>query len=243
VVFSVLEGSQPGRVFVDGRDEPRSALVWGVGNDCCLAGAATNDAFNAALVHLLRGQVMPVTEHLLLYSYAEAWRVALDELLAEDGVQRVARTVFDWHPARSRALFRARHGDWHSRIPAEHRVERLDATTAAQVEGMAELWGSIDAFLAGGFGYGVLAGGALLSNCQTVFIGDSTAEIGVHTDDAHRRRGLATLAACACLEHCLESGIRPAWGCFYNAASGGLAEKLGFVNRRDVEVNYVHVPA
>lgn len=35
--------------------------------------------------------------------------------------------------------------------------------------------------------------------------------------------------------------IQPKWGCYYNVASENLAQKLGFTNKREVEVTYVHV--
>ena len=56
-------------------------------------------------------------------------------------------------------------------------------------------------------------------------------------------QGFATLASCACIEHCLEMGLRPEWGCYYNPASGALARSLGFSERPGTEVNYVRIEA
>ena len=36
-------------------------------------------------------------------------------------------------------------------------------------------------------------------------------------------------------------GLLPQWGCFYNPASGRLAQKLGFEEKGGVEVNYVRM--
>jgi RimJ/RimL family protein N-acetyltransferase len=222
-------------VFVDRRDQPAVALIWS--DACYLAGCASDAAFNADLLRFLHTEVMPRTEHLLIYPFADDWRDALDDLLRQDGARRVNRTVFDWDPA----LFAARHSGWRTRIPEGYAVQRIDARTAAQVGGIVELWGNIDAFLAKGFGFCVLKGDTRVSSCQTVFVGDKMSETGVGTEEPYRRQGLATLAACAYLEHCLDNEIQPTWGCYYNVASGGLAQKLGFTNRREVEVAYVHV--
>ena len=61
--------------------------------------------------------------------------------------------------------------------------------------------------------------------------------------EGYRRQGFATLASCACIEHCLEMGLRPEWGCYYNPASGALARSLGFSERPGTEVNYVRIEA
>jgi hypothetical protein len=47
-VFTVLEGTQKGRVFADRRGRPLAALIWS--DACYLAGSASNAAFNAALL-------------------------------------------------------------------------------------------------------------------------------------------------------------------------------------------------
>jgi len=235
-VFTVLEGRQVGRVFVDGHEMPAAAVIWSDAG--YLAGNPADTAFNEGLLRWLHTEVMPHTEHVLLYSFTEAWRDVLDALLAAYEVRRVVRTVYRLDPD----AFTARHADWRARVPEGYAVARLDAATAAQVDGIPELWGSIDHFLAEGFGFCVTRDGARVSSAQTVFVGDRHAETGVGTEELYRRQGYAVLAASAYLEHCLEVGITPEWGCYYNAVSGSLAQKMGFVEPREVEVTYVHVP-
>ena len=234
-VFTVLEG-RGGRMFVDQPERPTVALI--LFDRCYLAGNSCNAAFNAALPGLLRTEMMPQREHLLIYTFADAWRDVLDDLLREDGVKRIIRTGFDLNPA----LFRERHRDWRTRIPQGYVVRQIDADIIAQMHGLADVWGSNESFLAHGFGFCVLLDGKVVSSCQTVFVADGHAETGVHTEEPYRRQGLATLVACAYLEHCIANGIRAVWQCYYNVASANLAEKLGFANRREVEVMYVPVP-
>jgi GNAT superfamily N-acetyltransferase len=113
-------------------------------------------------------------------------------------------------------------------------VDRRDRPAAALI------W-SAACYLAMRFGFCVLRGESRVSSCPTVFVGVRMAETGVGTEELYRRQGVATLAAYAYLEHCLVNPVQPKWGCYYNVASEGLAQKLGFTNRRDVEVMYVHV--
>jgi GNAT superfamily N-acetyltransferase len=234
-VFTVLEGRQVGRVYADRREAPTVALMR---SDACYVGGDLSRAFLDELLAYLHAEVIPHTEHLLLYSFSDAWRDALDALLAAYEVRRVVRTVHRFDPD----AFRAQHADWRTRVPEGCTVARLDASTAAQVGGIPELWGSTDHFLAEGFGFCVTRNAAKVSSAQTVFVGDGYAETGVGTEEPYRRQGHAVLAASAYLEHCLEAGITPEWGCYCNTASGNLARKMGFVEPREVEVTYVHVP-
>ena len=247
VVFAPLEGYNPGHVFVDDPDEPRSVCV-AMGDtsytgDVFFGGSAESDTFNADVRAFLTEEVMPSLVaneeegHMMLVSATEAWRQKLDSLMEAHGVRRIVRTLFRLDVS----SFRERHAEWRSRIPNGYRVVRADRDLAAQIPGVAELWGSVDHFIEKGFGFCVVDGERVVSRCQPVFIGDGRAELGVGTDKEYRRRGLATLAGCACVEHCLDVGLAPEWGCFYNEASGGVARKLGFVQQPDLEVNYVRV--
>jgi hypothetical protein len=234
-VFGVIEGNNPGRVFVDDKQSPTAALIatgW-----CFLGGNAANDGFNSALKTLLEADIMPNVEdgHVLIYSFSDAWKDVLDELLGEYGVRRVDRTVLDLDPA----LFKQRYTDWRQQIPEAYRVQRIDCALAESVAETLNTWAGIDHFLSGGYGFCVLNGDKIVSKCQTVYVGGGFAETAISTEEPYRRQRLGTLAACAYIEHGLAQGVLAEWGCFYNKASGFMAEKLGFVNRRDVKLNYV----
>jgi len=235
-VYSVLEGSQPGRVYVDRPDQPTAAFIWA--DDCYVAGNAPDAAFSAKVGRLLCTDVMPSTENLMADPYSDAWHDLLRALLYDHGPQHIQRTTFDWDPAR----FVAEHREWRAGIPAGYRVARIDATIAGQVGVIGALWPSINRSPAKAFGSCVLQEDRVVSSCKTAFVGDGLAETGVETEEAHRRQGLATLACCAYLEQCLDRGVRPVWSCFYNAASEALACKLGFTNRHEMEIIYVRMP-
>jgi len=243
-LFSVIEARTPGRVLVDHSERPATACVavGSVPSDLFLGGDEGDPLFNRALQDLLVTEVMPRLRdgtdvaHLMLYSVSEGWRTVLDDLLKEYGIRRLTRTQFTFRPERF-----ARLRGWRERIPEGFHVQRADRRVAERIAGIAELWGSIDNFLREGFFFCVVGGDEVISRSGTVFVGDGRAEIGAETAEPCRRKGFATLAACACIEHCLEIGLRPDWGCFYNPASGGLAEKLGFVEKPGVEVNYVRI--
>jgi RimJ/RimL family protein N-acetyltransferase len=243
-LFSTIEGRSPGRVFVDRAEKPATACVavCSAPSDLYLGGDQSDFRFNRALQDLLVTEIMPPlgsgtrVAHLMLYSASEGWRTVLDHLLEEHGGRRITRTQFTFHRERFASLWR-----WRERIPRGFHVRVADRELAEQIPGIVEFWGSIDSFLSEGFFFCVMKDDEMISRSGTVFVGDGRAEIGVETVRPFRRQGFATLAACACIERCLEAGLLPQWGCFYNPASGALAEKLGFVEKAGVEVNYVRI--
>jgi RimJ/RimL family protein N-acetyltransferase len=243
-LFSVIEGRSPGRVLVNDLENPASVCVT-VGSppsDLYLGGDEGDPCFNEALRDLLVTEIMPRLSggtgvaHLMLYSASEGWRRVLDGLLEEYGGRRLTRTQFTFHPERF-----ARLRGWQERVPEGFHVKRADRELAQRIPGIAELWGSVDNFLSQGFFLCVMKGDEMISRSGTVFVGDGRAEIGVETAEPFRRQGFATLAACACIERCLEMGLHPQWGCFYNPASGRLAQKLAFEEKEGVEVYYVRI--
>lgn len=238
LVFSVIEGNNPGRIFVDQLDTPCTAVLRFSGGELFIAGRADDEATNREIVALLSTELAPPGAHLILYTFSDAWSRALDELLRDRGVGRFVRETFVLDPGR----FRERHADWRTRAPEGFRVQRMDRELAMQSDpGLDFLWGGIDNFIARAFGYCVLADGQVVSRCSPVALGDKRFETGVGTVEAYRRRGLATLACCALIEHCLDAGVAPEWGCVYNAASRALALKLGYASATNVEAHYFKV--
>ncbi len=236
-VFAAIEGNSISRIFVDNDEQPTAALIalgW-----CFLGGSEKNAEFNRELKELFVNEIMPKLDdgHFMVYSFSDEWKQILDEMLKDYNVSRINRTVLDLDPE----LFRKRHGGWRERIPEGYHIQRIDGQLAEGLPGVDSSWGSIDNFLTRGFSFCVMKGDEIISKCSTVHVGGGRTETAINTEKEYRRQGFGTLAACAYIEHCLENNLLPEWGCFYNEASGLIAEKLGFTQRRDVQVNYVKV--
>ena len=100
-------------------------------------------------------------------------------------------------------------------------------------------WASIDDFLSYGLGFAVLDGDKITSSCTSVLASRQKMEIDVHTTEAYRGQGLATICALAFIDTCLQRGTQPNRECFWdNEVSFHLALKLGFTPLPNYPVYY-----
>jgi len=234
-ILKVIEGDYPGRIFADHKEKPRTALVFA--SSCYLGGDARNADFNEQLKELLTTEILPKLgdQPLFIFSTTDEWKDTVNRLLKNYDVIRIKRYKFELDPERFKE-----HEGWKGRIPERYDVKKVDHTLVKRMPDYAlEYWGTVDAFLSGGFGFAVTKADELVSVCWTMLVGEGIAELAVETAESHRRQGFATLAACACIDHCLENGMRPEWDCFELPASMNLAQKLGFVKKLEVEVQMV----
>jgi GNAT superfamily N-acetyltransferase len=228
LIAALLEGNHTGRVFVDNPDNPSTVLVALTCEFNYVLGDPDNVEANTAIHALLRGELSPEAEWTVAFPTSPAWTRVLEAIFTgAPELHHVARD--EYHFDRDR--WTSAHGSWRSRVPAEYDVRPYDHALALG-QGFEVFWGSLDAFLERGVGYAVFTAGEAVSRCHTVMVGASEAEISIETAEQYRRQGLATLAACAFIDRCLEMGLHPAWSNWaYNTASRALAEHLGFVHR------------
>ena len=234
-VSKAIKAHYPGRIFVDHKERPTAALIFA--GSCYVGGDAKNADFNEQLKDLLTTEILPGLgdEPLFIFSTTDEWKDTVNGLLKDYEVMRIKRYKFELDPERFKE-----HKGWKARVPEGYDVKRADHILVKCMPNYAlEYWGTADAFLTDGFGFAVTKAGELVSVCWTMLIGKEIAELAVETAESHRRRGLATLAACACIDHCLENSMRPEWDCFELPASMNLAQKLGFVKKLDVDVHMV----
>lgn len=233
-----LEGGHPGRVFVDDPARPRAGLLCTRVGYFFLAGEP-DTAGLGWLLSIFTGELIPRQkaesenpEALLFFDPPALGDALLDRFAAVRPVRIFKkRHIF---PAENAARLRG----WQDRLPdglcvAPYSRELL-AAQPALAEEPALFYGSCNAFLQRSLGVCILDGDVPACSCSGVFTGNGEIEISIHTAEDYRRRGLATLAAAAFIEACLERGLRPIWGCWpENAPSMLLARKLGFVEDCD----------
>ncbi|MFP4346499.1 MAG: GNAT family N-acetyltransferase [Anaerolineales bacterium] len=232
LVFGVLEGHSPGRVFVDRREYPTSALLVTDVGFMYVGGRSENEDFNRSLAPLLFDELLPrMTEpELILFAFSQGWRDQLETLLRPYGAIVVPRKLFAFDPAAF-----AGHAGWRERLPEGFRLQAIDAALAERVTAYAPL---VDP-RTGRFGVCMLHGEEIASACTAVSVGGGEVEIDIQTAEPYRGRELGILTACAFIEASLARGLTPSWACWpHRVASQALAKKLGFEPRPDVPAYY-----
>ena len=235
---AICQGINPGRVFVDRAGAPQVALLWTPVGYYFLAGEPAQAGGLTEISHTLTEIFIPASQasgenSFILIPSTAAWKEHLPTLLPGREAIEIYRRPFAFNPAAFAAL-----GDWRVRIPAGLRLQPMDAALAERV-GVLASWASVEHFLAHGVGFVLLDGDEIASACLSVFASRQRVEIDVHTAEAYRRQGLASITASALIQACLELGKQPNWECFWdNASSANLAGRLGFSALPDYPVYY-----
>jgi len=102
--------------------------------------------------------------------------------------------------------------------------------TGEIIDGIAQTWASVTAFLRRGFGACLVhdARKEVASYCFTEHVSTLGAELSVETYTAYQRLGLGNLVGMAALETCAQRKLAANWYCLSdNAGSIALATKLG----------------
>ena len=135
--------------------------------------------------------------------------------------------------------FRGPGANWRARLPGGYELRPVDGDLLARRNllhrnivhrKIASNWHSVDDFLALGFGFCLLDGDSLVSECLADCVSGNRCEIGISTVPVYRRRGLGALTVAATVAHCLRQGYTTiGWHTAdNNLGSIRTAERAGF---------------
>ena len=226
---AVLDGNNPGRVFVDDPANPQTAFMFSP-EGCYLAGNPDNNAFNRALNHAIYAGEVPgeKVNALFFVCHPESWEARLAALL----------------DPRPPVVMRRRHYvcrqvkyDWRANLPDGFAVHRISEALLNQAglkipnhvhSWMENNWGSTAGFLERGFGFATIHDDDVVSWSLADCVSGDACEIGIRTAEAFRRRGLATITVAAAGEYAVSNGfsIAKAGGCHGREANHGAAVPL-----------------
>jgi RimJ/RimL family protein N-acetyltransferase len=228
-IETVLEGIQPGRIFVDSLSAPSAALLCHP-YEFFVAG---DSRFDNPIRTLIRDNPAEPAIFHTLYGYCgvgAAWERAVLE--DHDGLLHVIpRRNFKFR--RSAPLI-----NWRALMSPHAEIRQIDADLALLVDrdfhqAIMRYWGTHARFLERSFGFVLLIDGKIASLVDVAGISSKYANLGVATAEQYRKQGYATLVCAACVEHTLHCGLMPTWDTDGpNLASAALALKLGFEEER-----------
>jgi RimJ/RimL family protein N-acetyltransferase len=238
IPFAICEGYNPGRIFVDQKDNPQIVLIWSTVGYYFLFGDPSSigdlQSISQTLTNIFipSSQAMGETGFILIPSSA-SWKSIMPTLLPSRKVIEIKRTHFYFD------LDAFKHNrNLHTQIPKGFKIQTIDETIAQKI-GVKASWASIEDFLTNGIGFALLKDNEIACTCFSVFSSSKKVEIDVHTNEKFQRKGLAKLICSVFIEKCIELNKIPNWECFWdNEPSVNLAEKLGFVPQDAYPVFY-----
>ncbi|TYS16562.1 GNAT family N-acetyltransferase [Rossellomorea vietnamensis] len=240
-VMSVINGGNPGRVFVDDLHAPSSGVIWlGSNNGFIFFGDEKNQEFNQGLNDLFSEVVKP--EYLKQdFTCFEAignhpgWDQTFEEVFGRN-LTSYKQRVYELH--RDQYKKEAEPG-----IEPEYKVMKItkeilvseDTSSYKNIDFLQgkilDFWISPEKFLDDGVGYSVVHGNEIVSVCFSGVAAGSVHGIDIETLKAHQGKKLAQKAAHFYVRECLENSITPYWDCMeINSPSVSVAENLGFTN-------------
>jgi len=234
--LAVIEGNNPGWVFVDDLKTPRAALVWAQGvKGFYLVGDANSAAFLKGL-DVYTDQVLEPRLHDLGVAWFEisgdeSWNPVIEKVFEKRNLESSQQWVYTLKPKKHTSVTQlGAVGDGKLQsVDQPLLVDLSVGNKAFLLSKLIQFWGSVDTFLTTGLGYVIVDGEEIASLCCSGFVAGNIHVIDIETEASHRRKGYAEMAARAFVTECIDKHLQPHWDCMAeNTASARLAEKLGF---------------
>ena len=210
IITAVIEGTSPGRIYADDPARPQIAFLTSA-EGYFLAGRAGDETVNRALRRLVEGKVFPQ-----LAAGAYGFDLHYTPVDWQSQFPAIFQTRYPLIFPASYFRFDTVRRSESAPLPDGYALQPVDAGLLARTglrnldviqRKIASNWPTTAAFLDRGFGLCLLHGDTIVSECLADCVSGSRCEVGISTDPAYRRRGLAAATVAATVEHCRQRGF------------------------------------
>ncbi|MCP3772956.1 GNAT family N-acetyltransferase [Paenibacillus sp. MZ04-78.2] len=242
-LMSIVAGSNKGKIFVDARDRPRTAMVWAIASIAFFVGDCRNSEFTTHLNSYMDQKIKQDSLDIIGGTWFtaavadEAWDEAVNEALTDYELVEGEDLQFEFAADRYSKLRQAQSESRIQITPLD--VDLLhDPANDFVLEDLSEFWNSTGDFMDKGFGYCVLKDKTVQSVCFSGYVYGNGHDLVVRTyEEEERQKGLGAAVTFAYLDHCVRNGLVPHWTTDEeNEASIALANKCGFVLKEKSKV-------
>lgn len=238
---AVVEGVNPGRIFVDDIHSPTSGLIWLGNNDgFFFIGNERNEGFNTELNHFIDTVIIPEAKKVGL-----TWFEGIgNHSNWDETIKKVfeSRNLGSWN----QRVYTLKKSDYKSNLKltieegyhivkiseiifenSDKSIENIDFLHSK----ILKFWSSPKKFLKDGIGYCVVYKNIIVSVCFSGFVVDNVHCIDIETLEEYQGKKLAQKVALTFVEDCLENNLVPYWDCMEsNKPSIAVVENIGFGN-------------
>lgn len=219
--MSVAEEVQEGDIYADSTDRPTYALFWHVSGFAYLTGKPEKEELEAIYALMKNADGKNPRRFVLELKDEETasfFRQKADVEMHKRYRFRLKKTEAE--------------GSLDSSIPAGYELKEVDGKLLKQISGRivpSLFWSSEEEFLEKGKGYCLVKDGEVAAVAFSAAVSSKQVDIGIETKEAHRRKGLAAVAAQQMVSYVRSIGKEPVWDCDQtNTGSKATAEKVGF---------------
>ncbi len=224
-LWAVFKGRHTGRAVVDNLRRPSQCVVR---TDAALTFSSRE--ISQPFLHEAIAHFREIGDVWLVWPPAQSPRLVVPE--ANGVVQRFEFSDID---AYASVLTDLRHN-----LPDGYEICPIDLPLLERCEWRSEMvfyCGSEDNFLVNGIGFCLMQGDEIIVEAYASALGETQAEIGAITHEAHRGRGYAPITCSYLIRECAQRGYGAYWSCDVdNPASIRVAQKLGFRQQRAYQI-------
>ncbi|MFX0091894.1 MAG: GNAT family N-acetyltransferase [Candidatus Hodarchaeota archaeon] len=247
-ISAIIDGVIPGRIWVDNKDTPQTAMIWDTRYSYFLAGNENNEVFNNAFDSIFTKTIAPDALQrgfeLFFLICSQNWkkRFLNNELLKDETPLRTIERQY--YTLKQPKLI-----DWKKRIPIDFSMKFVDKKfLETNLENsnpfndeINDISGSKVEFIRkGNFGFALVYKDNQLTSWCLSFLHGSSCEIWVQTIEEYQQKGFGTLTTAAFVDYCVSNNIKMGWHSNKeNIGSTKLAERVGFEKTTD-EYSWVY---
>lgn len=225
---SVIQGRNPGRVFVDRPEQPGACYIASAYGMSLLCGESKDPFFRDALIGYLRNERQQRSQQEWLQVHPDSWNDLLSSLAETGKIEEHTRVNFTFNPSNHRSLTEQLRSE-----VQQPEIVTVNKDIFNQFDGSViprYFWKEAEQFLTAGAGFCVIEHGRPAALAFSAYRIEGTLEIGIETAEQARGKGYAIQACCALIRYCMDQGLEPVWSCRReNEGSYRLAQKLGFI--------------
>ncbi|WP_058308183.1 GNAT family N-acetyltransferase [Gracilibacillus massiliensis] len=237
-VKAVIEGNNPGRIFVDHLEYPDAALLWLGNNDgFFLMGNEQNKVFLEQIDRFIEEVIIPDAKKqgladIEIMGHHPKWDPVIEKLFKHRKLASGNQFVFHFLPTNDlreepilEQIYQIRKIDKALYNNENNEIENIDCLRS----NIKEFWSTSDNYFEKGLGYCIIHNRQIVSFCFASFVAGNLQCINIETLKEHQGKKLAQKVAHHFVKECQEKGMIPYWDCMeVNLPSAAVAERVGF---------------
>ncbi|MFS1518825.1 GNAT family N-acetyltransferase [Bacillus sp. SCS-151] len=242
-IKGVVQGYNPGCVFVDNILNPTTAMVWSksiagfyfIGNE-------NNIRFNKSINEYIDSNIAPRTRELGLNHFefsgtSPKWGIAFKSIFKKRNLVQSKQLTYKYKCKEDSVLENLKMQDKFEMVKINHQLFHRKINNIDFVKSIIlDWWSSLEDFIHHGVGYCMMDGELIVSCCISSCVTHDSMGSHTLTVEEYRKNGLAKILINEFLEHCRDHKLEAYWDCMdENLGSRMLAESCGY--KKEFEYN------